>query len=113
MTDDAEVCEVVITAPDAGWLAGFTRSLVEDRLCAAGHHVHPVRSFYRWQGEIHDEVEARVILHTRASLVPAIVERVDRDHPFEVPCVAAIPITAGNPAYLAWIRQETRDPDQT
>lgn len=109
---EPEFCEVVITAPDAGWLAEFTRTLVSERLCAAGH-LAPIRTFYRWQGEIHDETEERVILHTRASLVPAIVERVDRDHPFEVPCVAATPIIAGNPAYLAWIRQETRDPEQT
>src|SRR5437763_3632689 len=34
MTD--EVCEVVITGPDADWLADFTRRLVESRLAACG-----------------------------------------------------------------------------
>ena len=47
-------------------------------------------------------------LHTRASLVPAIVERTKTDHPYEVPCVIALPILGGNPDYLAWIEQETR-----
>ena len=54
-TADEECCEVVVTADDAGWLAGFTRTLVEERLAACGHLVEPVRSIYRWQGELHDD----------------------------------------------------------
>ena len=72
---DEECCEVVVTAADADWLAGFTRTLVEERLAACGHVIGPIRSVYRWDGAVHDEAEARVGLHTRRSLVPAIVER--------------------------------------
>ena len=107
----SEPCvEVVVTAPDADWLVAFTRRLVEDRLAACGHHVAPIRSLYRWQGTIEDETEARVALHTRASLVREVIERTTAEHPFEVPCVIALPITAGNPAYLEWIVAETREP---
>jgi len=55
-----EICEVVITADNADWLAEFTRRLVEDRLAACGQQIASVRSIYRWQGEVHDEPEARV-----------------------------------------------------
>jgi len=103
-----DCCEVIITAPDAHWLAAFTRALVDDRLAACGHNITPIRSIYRWQGQVHDDTEARVALHTRAELVPAIVDRTNRDHPYDVPCVIATPIAAGNPAYLQWIRSETR-----
>ena len=44
---DAEFCEVVVTAQDAGWLAGFTRTLVEERLAACGHVTEAIRSVYR------------------------------------------------------------------
>lgn len=108
MSDDC--CEVVITAADAGWLAGFTRRLVEDRLAACGHAVAPIRSIYRWDGAVHDEAEARVALHTRAALVPRIVARTDAEHPYDVACVIALPITQGNPAYLEWVRAQTRQP---
>jgi periplasmic divalent cation tolerance protein len=109
--DDAgeECCEVVVTADDAGWLAGFTRTLVEERLAACGHLVEPVRSIYRWDGELHDEREARVALHTRRSLVPAIVARTAQLHPYEVPCVLALPVSGGNPDYLAWVRAGTKE----
>jgi periplasmic divalent cation tolerance protein len=107
---DEEFCEVVVTAADAGWLAGFTRTLVEDRLAACGHTVAAIRSIYRWDGAVHDEPEARVALHTRRALVPEIVARANELHPYDVPCVIALPLVAGNPAYLAWLAEETRGP---
>ena len=106
---DEEFCEVVVTADDADWLAGFTRTLVEERLAACGHNLAPIRSIYRWEGAVHDEAEARVALHTRRSLVPAIVRRADELHPYDVPCVIASPLVSGNPAYLGWIAAETRE----
>jgi periplasmic divalent cation tolerance protein len=107
--EDIEFCEVVVTADDADWLAGFTRTLVEERLAACGQVVAEVRSIYRWQGAVHVETEARVALHTRRSLVPAIVERAGELHPYDVPCVIALPVLAGNPVYLEWLAEETRD----
>lgn len=102
-----DLCEIVITASDPDWLADFTRRLVEDRLVACGHNIEVIRSIYRWEGVIEDEREARVALHTRASLVPAIVERTKAEHSYDVPCVIALPISDGNAAYLTWVREET------
>lgn len=99
--------EVIITADDLDWLINFTRSLVEDRLAACGQHFAPIRSIYRWEGSTHDDHEVRVALHTRASLVPAIIDRVRREHSYEVPCVLALPVEMGNPDYLTWVIQET------
>ena len=105
-----ELCEVVITAPDPGWLVEFTRQLVTDRLAASGHNYMPIRSIYRWQGEVHDRHEGRVSLHTRASLVPEIVQRAKEQHPYEVPSISSRPIQDGNPDYLRWIKTETKEP---
>jgi periplasmic divalent cation tolerance protein len=107
---DDDVVEVVVTAEDAGWLAGWTRDLVEQRLAACGHVQPALRAVYRWNGVVHDEPQARVGLHTRAALVPAIVERARAEHPDEVPCVIALPLTGGHPDYLAWVVAETREP---
>jgi periplasmic divalent cation tolerance protein len=102
-----EICEVVITAGDADWLAAFTRRLVEDRLAACGHQIAAIRSVYRWAGAIHDDPEARVALHTRTSLVPDIVDRTNTEHPYDVPCVIALPVVAANPAYAEWVWAQT------
>ncbi|MEE6260323.1 divalent-cation tolerance protein CutA [Plantactinospora sonchi] len=105
-----ETCEVIITAAEADWLAEFTRRLVTERLAACGHNTATIRSIYRWEGSVHDEDEARVALHTRRTLVPEIVARANQEHPYEVPCVIALPIVDGNPEYLRWIIAETREP---
>jgi periplasmic divalent cation tolerance protein len=101
-----DVCEVIITADDEGWLIDFTRSLVTDRLAACGQH-QPIRSVFRWQGVISEERETRVALHTRTSLVDKIIDRVRQAHPYDVPCVLALPVVGGNPAYLEWVLAET------
>jgi periplasmic divalent cation tolerance protein len=103
------ICEVTITAPDAAWLAGFTRKLIEERLAACGHNLTEIRSIYRWEGQVHDEPEARVMLHTRQALVSEIIEVVRLEHPYETPCVLSTLITQANPDYQAWVLDETKD----
>lgn len=101
-----EICEVIITADDEGWLIDVTRALVTERLAACGHH-QPIRSVYRWEGALQEEREVRVALHTRRSLVDTITERVSAAHPYDVPCVLALPVVGGNQAYLDWVLAET------
>lgn len=109
-TEQLECVEVVITAESADWLADFTRSLVEDRLVACGHNFADIRAIYRWDGQVHDDPQARVGLHTRAALVDQIVSRTNEDHTDDVPCVIAFPIIAGEIRYLQWIYAETKAP---
>jgi uncharacterized protein involved in tolerance to divalent cations len=67
----------------------------------------PVRSIYRWQGQVHERPEGRVSLNTSRERVAEIVARAQREHPYEVPGVSTRPIIDGNPDYLAWIAKET------
>jgi len=102
-----QIADVSITAESADWLADFTRSIVNDRLAACGNIVPSIRSIYRWEGAVEDDNEALVILHTRQSLVPAIIERANRDHPYDTPQVLAVPVTDANPAYRDWVLEST------
>jgi periplasmic divalent cation tolerance protein len=105
--EQLECVEVVITAESADWLVDFTRSLVNDRLIACGHIINPIRAIYSWNGQVYDETQLRVGLHTRASLVSLIVDRANAEHADDVPCVIALPINQGNPAYLQWVVDST------
>ncbi|MEJ7562856.1 MAG: divalent-cation tolerance protein CutA [Ilumatobacteraceae bacterium] len=104
-------CEVVITAADGMWLDEFAQRLVDERLAACVHSHVGIRAIYRWDGAVHDDPQFRAAVHTRASLVPAIVALADAEHPDDVPCVIALPLVGGHPAYLRWIVDETIDPD--
>jgi periplasmic divalent cation tolerance protein len=99
--------EVVVTATSADWLAGFTRSLVEDGLVACGQCIAPVRMISRRDGKVRDEAQARVALHTRHVLLQEVVARVERDHPDDAPCVVALRLIDGSSEYLQWIVHET------
>jgi periplasmic divalent cation tolerance protein len=105
MNDD--LCEVIITAPERDWLVDLCRQLVDARLASSAHVVHPVTSVYRWEDSVHEVTEARAFLRSRFALVEEIVSYVVPRHPYEVPNVTAVPLTDGNPAYLAWLRAET------
>ncbi|WP_280350452.1 divalent-cation tolerance protein CutA [Nocardia abscessus] len=102
-----QLVDVTITADDADWLAGFTRRLVEDKLAACGNLIPGVRSVYHWEGAIHDDRQSLVILHTRAALVPAIIERADADHPDTTPQVLAVPVLDAHPGYRQWVIDST------
>ncbi len=102
-----ELCEVVITAPDPDWLHNLSRKLVEQGLCASAHNFAPIRSIYRWRGEIQERTEGRVSLHTRRDRIAEIVTLAKQEHPYEVPGISTRAITDGNPAYLEWIALET------
>jgi periplasmic divalent cation tolerance protein len=103
----SDLCEVILTAPDADWLKAFSRQLIEDRLRASAHNFQPVQSVYRWRGKVHERPEGRVSLHTSRTRVPEIVARAKEQHPYEVPGISVRPIDGGNPDYLAWMAAET------
>ncbi|WIM97854.1 divalent-cation tolerance protein CutA [Actinoplanes oblitus] len=107
---DTEISEVIITGPTEDQVVEFTRGLVTARLAACGQTVTQIRSIYRWEGDVQDEPEARVALHTRTSLVPSIVDYAKDHHPYDVPCIIALPVIAANPAYVQWVLDATDAP---
>lgn len=103
-----ELADVTITAADEEWLANFTRQLVSEGLAACGNIIPRVRSIYTWKGKIEDDTEALLILHTRKSQVPDIIERARQEHADDVPQVIAVAVTDANPDYRNWLLQVTR-----
>lgn len=107
MADDDAIVDVSVTAEDPEWLAEFSRGLVDDRLAACGNIFSGVRSIYRWEGKVEDGREALLVLHTRRSLVSAIIERADIEHPDETPQILAVPVVEAHPGYQRWVLDET------
>jgi periplasmic divalent cation tolerance protein len=102
--------DITVTAPDANWLAEFTRRLVADRIVACGNIVPAVRSIYRWAGEVQDEAESLVIFHTRASLAEAVIRRTKQEHPYDEPQIVVLPIQIASDGYHRWVLDSTRAP---
>jgi periplasmic divalent cation tolerance protein len=106
-----DLADVTITADNTEWLADFTRRLVADRLAACGNIIPQVRSIYAWEGEIEDDRETLVILHTRRSLVGQIIERTNKEHPYDTPQILVLPVIEANPGYRDWVLASTNGDD--
>ena len=83
------------------------RALLERRLIACGTLLPGARSLYRWEGKIADESEVVVLLKTRGARLEALQAAFERLHPYKVPELLALPVTAGADKYLGWIDKET------
>lgn len=92
------------SADAAGELAS---ALVEQRLAACVSCL-PARSTYRWQGEVTADDEVLLIIKTVQHRYPALEQSLLELHPYELPEILAVPVSAGLPDYLAWVAESTR-----
>jgi periplasmic divalent cation tolerance protein len=98
---------IYVTAGSGEEARELARALVEERLAACANVLGDIRSFYWWEGKVRDDGEVALILKTRDALVEKVTRRITELHSYSVPCVVALPITAGNPDFLDWIVNET------
>ena len=100
---------VLVTAP-AAEAAGLASVLVEEGLIACAN-LSPVRSIYRWKGELCDAAETLLVMKTTAERLDALESRVGELHSYDVPEFVVVPTSGGNEDYLQWVRGETASPD--
>ena len=101
---------VYVTAESVDDALAIGRVMVETRLAACANVIDGMRSVYWWQGAVEESGEAVLILKTDRAKLDSLVERIRSVHDYDCPCIVALPIVGGNPDYLAWIAEETRDP---
>ena len=99
--------EVVVTADSAEVLTKLAHSLVEERLVAYAYTVSSGQAVYQQDGEVQEVTQARVSLHTRATLVSEVMDRLEQDHPGDIRSVVATQLSAGRSDYLQWVANQT------
>jgi periplasmic divalent cation tolerance protein len=82
--------------------APLARALVEEQLAACVNILPPMRSFYRWNGNIEDEREQQLIIKTIPGRLAALQTRIRELHPYELPEFIVLDAVAGD-AYAAWV----------
>lgn len=98
---------VLTTLASEDEAVAFIRALLDRRLIACGTILPGARSLYRWEGKVADERETVVILKTRSARLESLQVAFGELHPYKVPELLALPVSAGNEKYLAWINTET------
>ena len=87
--------------------ARIGRQMVEERLAACVNILGPVRSFYRWQGEVEEAEEVAAIFKTSSEVVDKLLVRVAELHSYDVPCITTAPIDKVLRNYAAWVEDST------
>jgi periplasmic divalent cation tolerance protein len=100
-------CQVTVACGSEEEAARVVDALVDGRLAACVQVLGPVRSHYRWQGARESAAEWLCLAKSRLDLVDDLVAAVRAVHSYETPEIVAVPIVAGDPAYLAWLEGET------
>ena len=83
------------------------RDIVERRLAACANILGPIRSIFRWEGQVSEETERLLIIKSQRSRFEELAGRVKELHSYQVPEIIAVPIFTGWPPYLEWVRGET------
>ena len=93
------VYTTVATREEARELA---QALVERRLAACAQ-IAEIESFYRWDGEVVNETEYRILFKTTEARWEAIETAILELHPYELPAIHAVEIEEVNDAYGDWV----------
>lgn len=98
---------VTVASRDEG--ERIAEALVGEQVAACVNVVGPIRSIYRWQGEVCRDDEHLLLIKTTRARYPALEARVKALHSYEVPEVVALPIEMGSAAYLEWLAKSVRE----
>jgi len=97
-----------ITAADEDEARRIARALVEERLAACANILGRIESIYRWEGEVQASAETALLAKTTDACFDALAARVRELHSYELPCIVAVPLARGEPAFLGWIGENVQ-----
>lgn len=105
----SEVLLVVTTLPNRATAERIAEALVTARVAACVNVLAECTSVYRWQGKIERAGEVPLLIKTTREAYARLEAALRTMHPYDVPEIVALPVTAGLPAYLDWVTQETKE----
>lgn len=105
--ETAPVLLLLCTCPDAATARQIATALVAGGLAACVNRIPGIRSLYQWEGEIRDDGEELLVIKTTADRYPAAEAAIRASHPYDLPEIIALPVSAGSADYLDWVRQAT------
>ena len=106
----SDYCVVLNTCPDMVSAEKIARTLLERKLAACINVLPGIKSFYTWQGALENAQEHMLIIKAPTDTYPALEQAILELHPYELPEIIAVPISAGLSGYLTWITQSTATP---
>jgi len=106
---DLDILIVTTTVGSAADAERLAREILARRLAACVQIEAGLRSFYRWEGQMCDEPEWRLVIKTVPAHADPLRALLQQSHPYELPQFTAWAAQASTD-YAAWVRAETGPP---
>ena len=104
-----EILSVTTTVASRAEATALAREILAQRLAACVQIDEGVTSLYRWQGQLREDSEVRLVIKSLPGCVAALQALFATHHPYEVPQFLA-QLMRASPAYARWARAETQLP---
>lgn len=103
----SEVLVVLTNTPDRATAERIAEALVTGKVAACVNILAGCTSVYRWKDRLEQANEVPLLIKTTRAAWPQLEKQLRQLHPYELPEIIAVPVTAGLPGYLDWVAQET------
>lgn len=99
--------EILIVLTTCGIEAGasLANRLVHSGLAACVNRLPGVTSHYFWQGSVQTDEESLLLIKTTRAKYPDLEQEILQCHPYELPEIVAVPVSAGLENYLSWVHE--------
>lgn len=98
---------IISSCPNREAAESLAKLLVEEHLAACVSLLPGVSSFYYWEGKLNQDAEVLLLAKTATEQVKPLMDRLAREHPYQVPEIIALATDAVHPPYLQWVLQCT------
>ena len=105
---DEGVLLVLTNLPDRSSAQCVAQALIKNHAAACVNILAECSSVYRWQGKVETANEVPLLIKTTRAAYQRLEETIRAHHPYELPEIIAVPLSAGLPGYLQWVAQETQ-----
>ena len=95
---------VVTTVATRAEAESLARALVQRRLAACAQ-ISQIESIYRWQGQLQQEAECRLVIKTTRERYAQVEQSIRELHSYELPAIHALAFDAIHAPYGDWIAQ--------
>lgn len=106
-----DISSVTTTVGSRQAAQALARVILDRRLAACVQIEDGLTSLYRWQGELCEEPEARLVIKTLPACDPLLQALFAEQHPYDVPQFLAVRMDASE-AYFRWASAQVAQPSE-